>query len=458
MMIRKFLTSLLVLCFLAVSAFGQDEPLMPTGADISFVGCTSDTTDLTTYTFSSHAVGPTGENRRTLIMATAEDAATIFHLLTVTVGGDSADVSTDNRGNAAAPMGVYSAVVDNPSGTSEDIVLTFDEAIQGVTICVWAAYRLHIGIPWHAVINSTTGGAAMTSTIIGKTYGIITGLCMAVSGSGGFTLTVEASDGYVATESTDTSTAEWQYAAYTGKFGFAQGPSTWNCDTTSDAVTSITHVIIWSNTVEPRIYQTACFANDGDLTTYTETNVPTGVPHASRKTAIGILAQDGATNFNFSSGTIGGAASTELVETSTTGLMEATIYYLDANTAGDHETVAITMSEAITGTGYCIWAIYFLASNTATGSVANASNAAASMSGDVAATGGGVCAAISGSHVTGTTATWAGQSHQNISGFDSAERGIAQAMRWYAPGATYDLDVDWSGTTADTAIASGCWR
>lgn len=453
---KRFLFSLLALCFLTVQCFAETGDEIPASVDLQFIGCTSDTTDQTTYTYASHAVGEEGNNRKTIVGVVAEDAATVYQLSTVTVGGASADVASDNRGNAFAPIGIYFSVIDNPSGTSENIVLTFDEAITGATICVWAAYGLINTQPlWWAPFGSSTG-ASNTVDMWGISNAVMTTVCMGVSGSAGWSKT--DGQGMVSVESADSSTAEWSYAAYTGRAGFSQGVVQWTNDN-GDAVGSLCGAMWWRNGFEPRMYQVSCQGIDTDSTTYTFTNAPTGVPHASRKTVVAYVVEDAATNFNFSSGTIGGAAASELVETSTTGLMEASIYFLDNNSAGDHETIAVTMTEATTAAGMCTYALYNLASNTATGAVANASNAAASMSADVACVGGGVFLAYAGSDTTANDPTWTGEAHTTNIGFDSLDiRQGAYAFRWATPGATINVDVDFAGTTADTAVTAGCWR
>lgn len=457
-MIRKFLASLVALALIAAQAVAQDFHLgdAPAGVDLNFIGCTSSTSDLTTYTFAAHSVGATGDNRKTIVGVVAEDAATIYQLSTVTVGGASADVAGDNRGNASSPMGVYFAVIDNPSGTAEDIVLTFDEAITGATICVWAAYNMVNTQPVWWGPGSDAAGAAITLDMMGVSNAGMTAMCFGVSGSTGWSKT--DGEGMVSTESADSSTAEWSYAAYTGRAGARQGLTQWTGDN-ADAVASICGAIWWRNGFEPRMYQVHCQINDTDLTTYTFTAAPTGVPHSSRKTVVALITEDAATNFNYSSGTVGGAASSELVETGTGALTEASIYYLDSNSAGDHEDIATTMSEAVTGQGICVYAVYNLASNTATGSVANQSNAAASMSADVACTGGGVFIAMAGSDTISNAATWTGEQTTSNAGFSSAEMSIgAFSLRWFTPGATINSDVDFAGTTADTSVAAGCWR
>ena len=103
------------------------------------------TTDLTTYTFSSQALGAAHSNRKIVVAIIANDTDAGTTISTVTVGGVSASVVSDGTTTATADAGSgntrisaqYLAAV--PTGTTGDIVITFSGAMINCAITV---YRL----------------------------------------------------------------------------------------------------------------------------------------------------------------------------------------------------------------------------------------------------------------------------------------------------------------------------
>lgn len=110
------------------------------GASISFVGCTGDNSDLTTYSYVAHATGTAGA-RKTIVAAGGQDSATDFSIASMTVGGAAATERVDSA-NAGSLVQSAVYIIDNPSGTTATIDVTFSEAVINAAICVWAAYNL----------------------------------------------------------------------------------------------------------------------------------------------------------------------------------------------------------------------------------------------------------------------------------------------------------------------------
>lgn len=144
---KTFFRTLVALLYLVSATCAQAGFLLNSyiisgagGASISFVGCTHSSSDLTTYSFVAHATGTAG-SRKTIVAAGGQDALTDFSIASMTVGGAAA---TERVDSADAGSIVQSAVyiIDNPSGTTATIDVTFSEAIINAAICVWAAYNL----------------------------------------------------------------------------------------------------------------------------------------------------------------------------------------------------------------------------------------------------------------------------------------------------------------------------
>lgn len=110
-------------------------------ASITFLQCTQDTSDLTTYTFSSQNTGTASADRHTIVTIAAEDSATNFTISTVTVGGDSATELYSTLATQSVESGIFGLL--NTSGTSEDIVVTFSEAVTSANICVYQVNNLN---------------------------------------------------------------------------------------------------------------------------------------------------------------------------------------------------------------------------------------------------------------------------------------------------------------------------
>lgn len=152
-------------------------------ATISFVGCTSDETNLTTYTYTNHATGTAGA-RRTIVGVGLRDGTTDFSTASMTVGGVSATEAADTADTGSlVQSAIY--IIDNPSGTTATIVVTASEAIQSMTVCVWAAYDVISITPADTAINFQTASAALTLDLDVTGGGVAVGMATVNNSAGG---------------------------------------------------------------------------------------------------------------------------------------------------------------------------------------------------------------------------------------------------------------------------------
>ena len=105
-------------------------------ATISFVASSIDTTDLTTVTFTAHAIGAAHKNRKVVVAVTG--AVSTRTVSTLTVAGASAElVRRQQSGTTTVEM--WQA--DVMEGTTGDIVVTWSGAQDRTGIGVWAVYN-----------------------------------------------------------------------------------------------------------------------------------------------------------------------------------------------------------------------------------------------------------------------------------------------------------------------------
>lgn len=132
-------------------------------ASVTFVGCTVSASDLTTYTFTNHATGTAGA-RKTIVGVGGSDGTSNFSVNTVTVGGASATEVVDSAdASAIVQSAIY--IIDNPSGTTASIVVTFSEAVTGAVVCVWAAYDVTSETATATANQFQTSSAAITLSL-----------------------------------------------------------------------------------------------------------------------------------------------------------------------------------------------------------------------------------------------------------------------------------------------------
>jgi hypothetical protein len=155
-------------------AAGGGSGVPPT---ITFVGCTSDTTNTTVYTFTAHDVGTATATRATIVGVIGDDDAAVFGTASVTVGGDAATEVVDEDGTGAVNTAIY--ILTNTAGTAEDIVVTQSEAGTSVHICVWAASGLNSLTAVDTAVADDAAGATLDVSLDVSALGVAVGICIA---------------------------------------------------------------------------------------------------------------------------------------------------------------------------------------------------------------------------------------------------------------------------------------
>lgn len=145
-------------------------------ATISFLQCARDGSDTNVYTFSSQNTGTAGTNRDTIVVIVGQDSATTFGVSGVTIGGDAATEIVDEDGSGTVNSAIY--IFSNDAGTSEDIVVTWSEAITGAAICVWAAYDLTSTTAVASVAINHTSSSNLVLSLNFTGEGVAVGGCV----------------------------------------------------------------------------------------------------------------------------------------------------------------------------------------------------------------------------------------------------------------------------------------
>jgi len=149
---------------------------------ISFVACTHSTSALQNYTFTAASTGAAGATRRTLIGIAADDNATVHTISSVTVAGSAATELTD-YGAVAGNTNVGFYIIDNPSGTTADIVVNLSEVMTGgsASICVWAVNDLTSSAPVATTTLASSNASAITLSANVSANGVAAGMCASTS-------------------------------------------------------------------------------------------------------------------------------------------------------------------------------------------------------------------------------------------------------------------------------------
>lgn len=199
-----------------------------------------------------------------------------------------------------------------------------------------------------------------------------------------------------------------------------------------------------------------CTQNVVDGATFTFTDHATGTAGA-RKTIVGVGGNDSATDWSYSSMTVGGVAATEVAGTDTAnaGSLVQSAFYIIDNPSGTTATIVVTPSEAVTYMAVCVWAAYDVVSETPNDVAAVFSTNSSSMdvSLDVPADGFGVGMYA---HQSGTaTVTWTGMT-ERADIRTSGEAGVSAADTATA-GTPFSATADGSGTV-DSVASTASFR
>lgn len=137
----------------------------------SFAAATGNGSDLTTYTFTAHAIGAAASNRKVVVAATGRMGSGI-QVSSLTVGGVSA-TSAVSSGSGTSHSSIW--VVDFPTGTTADIVVTFSGGAARCAVAVWAMYGAGSSTPTATATDTTSPfSQSLTTPVGGVAFGVIT--------------------------------------------------------------------------------------------------------------------------------------------------------------------------------------------------------------------------------------------------------------------------------------------
>lgn len=198
-------------------------------ATISFLQCSTDTGNLTTYTFTATNVGTASSDRVTFIGVVLEDSASAYTVSTVTVGGASATSIVDQGGTNVSNTAIFALA--NPSGTSKDIVVTASEAVTMAGICVWSSTGVQSLTPVATANNNDASAQSMSVSINTQTDGVAMGICTSSQDSQTHTWTG-------LTERSDQFSGENSFSSADLTVSSGSTPLSVTCDPTGSAASS----------------------------------------------------------------------------------------------------------------------------------------------------------------------------------------------------------------------------
>jgi hypothetical protein len=155
-------------------------------ATISYVGSTVDVSNASVYTFTAHATGTAG-TRKTIVAVSSGDLATAFSVSGVTVGGAAATLVVSNSADTGSLVQSAIFIIDNPSGTTANIVVTMSETVEACGISVWAGYDFSSETPVDTASQFQTSSAAVVLDLDVSSGGV--GVGISVCNDSGQTVT-----------------------------------------------------------------------------------------------------------------------------------------------------------------------------------------------------------------------------------------------------------------------------
>lgn len=123
-------------------------------ASISFCAHAEQSPDATIFTFAATSIGTAATTRRVVVGVSGSKGSTVA-VTSVTVAGSAATLlCTDVGSGGGAWQRTALYIITVPTGTTADIVVTFDSACARAGIGVWAVYDLQSSTP---VATATSG-------------------------------------------------------------------------------------------------------------------------------------------------------------------------------------------------------------------------------------------------------------------------------------------------------------
>lgn len=152
---------------------------------ITVTDSSEDPTDLTTYTFSTQAIGTASMDRIVIVGAIGRAGATGRTISSVTIGGNAAGsvgaaAAADDTTNSRVAQ-LFALLVT--SGTTADIVVTFNSTMVRAGIVVWAMTGTGGSTNAHDSATSTASPATTTACSI-PTNGGAVGVCYSTDANG----------------------------------------------------------------------------------------------------------------------------------------------------------------------------------------------------------------------------------------------------------------------------------
>ncbi len=213
---------------------------------VQYIGSTSNTGDLTTYTFSGHAIGAARADRTIVVVVHAYGAAAAARTVSsLTIAGNAATAVINP--SAAYHCSIWRLAV--PTGSTADIVATFSGGCEWCRIDVYALARLASPTPTD---SDTDTGAVLTVDLTTTAGGVV------IAGATSDTFT-----GYSAGVSTDDNTTVESRQSSSGH-GTATGTTT---TVTGTGVTSLSRLVAASWAVLPVLAATTSITEAGDSVT-----------------------------------------------------------------------------------------------------------------------------------------------------------------------------------------------
>lgn len=172
--------------------------------------CASDTSNLTTYTYTGITLTGVADTDPVAIWVgiVAEDSAAAFQTTSATIEGASATEVTDEGGSGTVTSSIYRGNNHFVNAASVDVSVTYSEAVTGSAVCVWALKdNVRVTGLGGGVNDDDAASGALVLTISQQfpAYSTLFG----VSGSADVDTTTWA----VLTEGVDTDNGEFSYSA-----------------------------------------------------------------------------------------------------------------------------------------------------------------------------------------------------------------------------------------------------
>lgn len=130
-------------------------------------GSTAQTGNATTYTFSTHSISTAAADRYVAVAFTSfNNSGAARTLDSASIAGVSATIHRTDPNSVSLFSGTWSGIFGAavPTGTTGDIILTFNAGMQQCTVSVYALYGAK-HTPFHTNGNSGSGLSAISTTL-----------------------------------------------------------------------------------------------------------------------------------------------------------------------------------------------------------------------------------------------------------------------------------------------------